>query len=146
MGQRLQLRLFCEWAHRCLSHADLSVRQQVKVGQQYNIDLSVFVMFLPFFFSRLSWASVMFWQLIPISFMCVIAVPSARCFTLPAQNCRGRCWPSYACTSLLQSVRVTTVVRPQPDFTVLGSFDLYQAARLFSKSILRLIEDFICAV
>uniref|UniRef100_A0A3P8RZM9 Cohesin subunit SA n=1 Tax=Amphiprion percula TaxID=161767 RepID=A0A3P8RZM9_AMPPE len=32
VAQRLQLRLFCERSHRCLSHGDLSVRQQAFVG------------------------------------------------------------------------------------------------------------------
>lgn len=29
MSQRLQLRLFCETSHRCLSHGDIRVRNQV---------------------------------------------------------------------------------------------------------------------
>lgn len=78
---------------------------------------------MPFLCSRLFWVSVMCWRLIPTSFMCVIELPSVWCFTLLVQNSRGRCCPSYACTSLLeQTVTVTTVVRPRLDFTSLDRF------------------------
>lgn len=124
MGQRLQLRLFCEWAHRCLSHVDLSVRHQVKVEQRPHVCSSLFVtLVMPFLRSRLFWVSVMCWRPIPTSFMCVIELPSVWCFTLPVPNSRGRCCPSYACTSLLvRTVTVTTVVRPRLDFTSLDRF------------------------
>lgn len=77
---------------------------------------------MPFLCSRLFWVSVMFWRLIPTSFMYVIELHSVWCFTHPVPNSRGRCCLSYACTSLLeQTLTATTVVRPRLDFTLLDS-------------------------
>lgn len=70
--------------------------------------------FLSFLCIRLFWVSVTFWRLIPTSYTCGIPSPLVHCFTLPVPNCRGRCWPSFACMSLLdQTVTASAVVRPQ---------------------------------
>lgn len=64
-------------------------------------------------FVRPSWVCAMFWRLTPTSYTCGILPPLAHCFTLPVPNCRGRCWPSCALTSLSdQAVTASAVVRP----------------------------------
>lgn len=107
---------------------------ELMFDQWWHLLRFLFLIFLTSLIShiRLFWASVTFWRLIPTSYTCGIPPPSVHCCTLPVPNCRGRCWPLFAHTSLSErTVTARVVVRHQT---------------LYSSSFLTYVQEFLVTV